>query len=163
MLEKLVQQGAQSGREAVLFVVEYPEQIIDGTTSPPLVQRVRQSPLAGPLNTVGVDVLELFVCAGSKILMAVSMVLIEVPHGFVLEMFSRWMRVRFQHVRRYLRLFTQLLDTVIDYILTGLLDLSETPGDPHKDCISRTLSKHLCDAFLLLDSARHQSGKKVLA
>jgi hypothetical protein len=124
MLEELVQQGAQSGREAVLFVVileeevadgaavgtapkffihqrlredrlaaaricRDPQQIIGGTISPPLVQRVRQGPLAGLLDTVGVDVLGLLVCAGLENLMAVSMFFVEVPHCFVLEVFSR--------------------------------------------------------------------------
>jgi hypothetical protein len=149
MLEKLVQQGAQSGREAVLFVVileeevaddaavgtapEFfihqrlredrlaaaricrdPEQIIGGTVSPPLVQRVRQGPLAGLLDTVGVDVLELLVCAGLENLMAVPMFSIKVPHYFVFEVFPRRMCVRFQHICRYLRLFTQLFDTTVD-------------------------------------------------
>jgi hypothetical protein len=50
---------------------------------------VRQGPLAGLLDTVGVDVLELLVCAGLENLMAVSMFFIEVPHCFVLEVFSR--------------------------------------------------------------------------
>jgi hypothetical protein len=124
MLEELMQQGAQSGRKAVLLVVVleeevadsatvrttpklfiyqqlcedrlaaaricgYPEQIIGGTVSPPLVQRVRQGPLAGLLDTVGVDILELLVCAGLENLMAISMFFIEVPHHFVLEVFSR--------------------------------------------------------------------------
>jgi hypothetical protein len=198
MLEKLVQQGAQSGREAVLFVVvleeevadsavvgtapklfvyqrlrkdrlaasricRNPEQIIGGADSPSLVQRVRQSPLAGLLDTVGVDILELLVCAGLENLMAVSMFFIEVPHCFVLEVFSRRMRVRFQDVCRYLRLFTQLFDTAVDYILTGSSDLSETLWDSRKDCVLLTISKYLCDPVLLLDSAWHHPREEVLS
>jgi hypothetical protein len=73
------------------------------------------------------------------------------------------MRVRFQYVCRYLRLFTQLFDTIIDYILTGLSDLSETPWDSRKGCMLRTLSKYLCDPVLLLDPARHHPVEKILS
>jgi hypothetical protein len=73
------------------------------------------------------------------------------------------MRVRLQHVCRYLRLFTQLFDTVIDYILTGLSDLSKTPGDYHKGCMLHTLSNYLCDPVLLLDPARHHPREEVLS
>jgi hypothetical protein len=135
MLEELVQQGAQSGREAVLFVVileeevadgaavgtapkffihqrlredrlaaaricRDPEQVISRTIFPALVRRVRQSPLASLLNTIGVNVFELLVCAGLKDLVTTLMFFVKISHYLVLKMFSRRVRVRFQHICR---------------------------------------------------------------
>jgi hypothetical protein len=84
-----IHQRLREDRLAAARICRDPQQIIGGTISPPLVQRVRQGPLAGLLDTVGVDVLGLLVCAGLENLMAVSMFFVEVPHCFVLEVFSR--------------------------------------------------------------------------
>jgi hypothetical protein len=75
-----VHQRLREDRLAAARICRDPEQVIGGILPPALVQRVRQGPLAGLLDTVGVDVLELLVCAGLKNLMAVSMFSIKVPH-----------------------------------------------------------------------------------
>jgi hypothetical protein len=111
-----IHQRLREDRLTAARICRDPEQIIGSTISPALVQRVRQGPLAGLLDTVGVDVFELLVCAGLEDLVAVSMFFIEVPLNLVLKVFSHRVHVRFQHVCRGSRLLTHPFDIVSDYI-----------------------------------------------